>query len=52
MIDWRLRQSGGQSAIIDVIIEGVSLLVTQRADFAARDPNSNPCGLLLDVKRG
>lgn len=38
--EWRVRQSGNGMKIVDIIIEGVSLLVTQRADFtsvASRD---------------
>lgn len=34
-VDWRLRQRGDDLAIIDLIIEGVSLLVSQRSEFAA-----------------
>ncbi len=49
-IDWRLRQSGGRAAIIDVIIEGVSLLVTQRADFAAILERGGPDGLLANLR--
>lgn len=34
-VDWRVRNSGGNMKIIDVIVEGVSMSVTQRADFAS-----------------
>ncbi len=34
-IDWRVRNKNGQYKIIDVIIEGVSMSVTQRSDFAS-----------------
>lgn len=34
-IDWRLRDREGQYKIIDVIIEGVSMSLTQRSDFAS-----------------
>ena len=34
-IDWRVRERDGQAKIIDVIIEGVSMAVTQRAEFSA-----------------
>lgn len=33
--DWRVRQSSNGMKIVDIIIEGVSLLVTQRADFTS-----------------
>lgn len=34
-VDWRVRNSGGQYKVVDVIVEGVSMAVTQRADFAS-----------------
>jgi phospholipid transport system substrate-binding protein len=34
-VDWRVRSQGGRSQIIDVIVEGVSMTVTQRSEFAA-----------------
>ncbi len=34
-VDWRVRKTGGDMKIIDVIVEGVSMSVTQRSDFAA-----------------
>lgn len=34
-VDWRVRKKGGQYKIIDVIVEGVSMAVTQRSDFAS-----------------
>lgn len=34
-VDWRVRNTGGSLKIIDVIVEGVSMSVTQRSDFAA-----------------
>lgn len=34
-IDWRLRDNNGQYKIIDVIIEGVSMSLTQRSDFSS-----------------
>ncbi|MFQ5786203.1 MAG: phospholipid-binding protein MlaC [Alphaproteobacteria bacterium] len=32
---WRVRSGGDRYRVIDVMVEGVSLLVTQRAEFAA-----------------
>ena len=32
-VDWRLRSSGGNFAVVDVIVEGVSMDVTQRSEF-------------------
>ena len=34
-VDWRVRQSSGKNAIIDVMIEGVSQSVTQRQEYSA-----------------
>ncbi len=34
-VDWRLRHAGDNFAIVDIIIEGVSMSVTQRSDFGA-----------------
>lgn len=34
-VDWRVRDSGGSMKIIDVIVEGVSMSVTKRSEFAA-----------------
>jgi phospholipid transport system substrate-binding protein len=35
MVDWRVRQLGGGNKIVDVAVEGVSMLVTQRNEFAS-----------------
>ncbi len=34
-VDWRIRNSGNGLKVIDVIIEGISMSVTQRSDFAS-----------------
>ncbi len=34
-VDWRVRRIGQKFKIIDVVVEGVSMLVTQRAEFSA-----------------
>ena len=35
MIDWRVRRVINRFKIIDVVVEGVSMLVTQKAEFGA-----------------
>jgi phospholipid transport system substrate-binding protein len=35
MVDWRVRRRGGNFAIVDVIVEGVSMGQTQRSEFAS-----------------
>jgi phospholipid transport system substrate-binding protein len=49
-VDWRLRDSDGGPVIIDVIIEGVSLLVSQRSEFAAVIERSDMEGLLAELQ--
>tara|TARA_Y100000590_G_scaffold185507_1_gene211391 strand:- start:456 stop:995 length:540 start_codon:yes stop_codon:yes gene_type:complete len=34
-VDWRVRSSSDQLRILDVIIEGVSMVITQRDEFSA-----------------
>lgn len=34
-VDWRVRNKDGQYKIIDVVIEGVSMSLTQRSDFSS-----------------
>ncbi|MCC7305040.1 MAG: ABC transporter substrate-binding protein [Alphaproteobacteria bacterium] len=34
-VDWRVRKKEGQYKVIDVIVEGVSMALTQRSDFAS-----------------
>jgi phospholipid transport system substrate-binding protein len=34
-IDWRIRNRNGKLGVIDVVVEGVSLSVTQRQEYAA-----------------
>lgn len=35
LVDYRLRDQGGSYKILDIIVEGVSLLATQRSEFAS-----------------
>ena len=48
-VDWRLRGRGDQPLIIDLIIEGASLLVTQRSEFATVIERSDVDGLLAEL---
>lgn len=34
-LEWRVRSKGGAMRIVDVVVEGVSMSVTQRSDFSA-----------------
>ena len=48
-VDWRLRNRGDQPLIIDLIIEGASLLVAQRSEFATVLERSDVDGLLAEL---
>jgi phospholipid transport system substrate-binding protein len=48
--EWRVRDSGGGAKIVDVIIEGVSLLVTQRSDFTSVAGQSGIDGLIANLR--
>ena len=46
-VDWRVRQSGGeQNKIVDVSVDGVSMLVTQKSEIAAIVKNKGVDGML------
>jgi phospholipid transport system substrate-binding protein len=49
-VDWRLRERPGEPVIIDLIIEGISLLVTQRSEFAAVLERGGVEGLLAELR--
>jgi phospholipid transport system substrate-binding protein len=49
-VDWRLRERPDGPVIIDLVIEGVSLLVSHRAEFAAVIERSDMDGLLAELR--
>ena len=49
-IDWRLRDRGNGIKIIDIAIEGVSLLATKRADFCASIKKGGLHSLIIDLE--
>jgi phospholipid transport system substrate-binding protein len=49
-VDWRLREAPGEPVIIDLIVEGISLLVTQRSEFASVLERSGIDGLLTELR--
>lgn len=53
-VDWRVRNKGGASKIIDVMVEGVSMAVTQRNDFAGviQQGGGNFDALITYLKKG
>jgi len=48
--DWRVRTVNGSPKIVDVMIEGISMAVTQRQDFAAVVKKSGIDGLLENLR--
>lgn len=51
-VAWRVRQKGKQMRVIDVIVEGVSMAMTQRNDFASViQRGGNNIGALLTYLR-
>ncbi|HEX2479606.1 MAG TPA: ABC transporter substrate-binding protein [Geminicoccaceae bacterium] len=48
-VDWRLRERPDGPVVIDLIIEGISLLVTQRSEFAAVLERTGVDGLLTEL---
>lgn len=50
MVEWRLREGPDHPLIIDLVIEGVSLLVSQRSEFAAVIERSDMDGLLAELR--
>tara|TARA_B100000029_G_scaffold465903_1_gene500911 strand:- start:284 stop:892 length:609 start_codon:yes stop_codon:yes gene_type:complete len=49
-IDWRLRNRGEGPRVIDIAIEGVSLLATKRADFSSTIKNGGLQALIFDLE--
>lgn len=51
-VDWRVRGEAANYKVVDIIIEGVSMVITQRAEFAAviRQSGGNMDGLLARLR--
>ena len=50
-VDWRLRAADGGFAIVDIVVEGVSMAVTQRSEFASVIQGRGGIAGLLDALR-
>jgi phospholipid transport system substrate-binding protein len=48
--EWRVRDSGNSTKIVDVIVEGVSLLVTHRSDFTSVASQNGIDGLIASLR--
>jgi phospholipid transport system substrate-binding protein len=49
-VDWRVRQRGDRFVVVDVIAEGVSLLITNREEFNSIIGSSGIDGLLREMR--
>jgi phospholipid transport system substrate-binding protein len=49
-LDWRLRAGDSGPMIIDLIVEGASLLISQRSEFAAVIERQDLDGLLAELR--
>ena len=50
--EWRVRESGGGLKVVDVIINGVSLLITRRQEFASVIRKEGIDGLIRKLEAG
>ena len=50
-VDYRVRAIGGVHKIVDVLVEGVSLIVTQRAEFASVINREGLDGLIARLRQ-
>lgn len=53
-VDWRVRNKGGSYKIVDVLVAGVSMSVTQRSDFSSviQRGGGNVDALITELKNG
>lgn len=50
-VDWRVRAEGGRLLLIDIVAEGVSMVVTQRSEVAEIAGRAGIDGLLQEMRR-
>ncbi len=50
-VDWRLRERDGRPVIIDLVVEGISLLISQRSEFGAVLERAGVDGLIEELHR-
>ena len=52
-VDWRIRASEGKYKIVDILVEGVSMAKTQRAEFASvmRKNDGDIDALLIELRQ-
>lgn len=52
-VDWKVTHKGGQYKIVDVVVEGVSMAITQRQEFASviQNGGNGVAGLITLLRR-
>jgi phospholipid transport system substrate-binding protein len=52
-VDWRVRQKSGVYTIIDVMVEGISMIMTQKSEFSSfiKSNGGELNALLMELKR-
>ena len=52
-LDWRVENAGGRFTITDIVVEGVSMVITQRSEFASviRQQGGQVAGLLQVLRQ-
>ena len=52
-VEWRVRGNAGNYKIIDVVVEGVSMVITQRSEFASviQRSGGQVAGLLDELRK-
>jgi phospholipid transport system substrate-binding protein len=51
-VDWRVRQDAQGNKLVDIVVEGISMAITQRSEFASIiDNNGGNVDALLDKMR-
>ncbi len=52
-VDWQVRKEGSQYKIVDVVVEGVSMVITQRQEFASviQNGGGNVATLLTQLRQ-
>ena len=48
--DWRVRDFGGRYKVVDVVVQGVSMAITQRQEFASVINSSGVNGLIAQLR--
>lgn len=51
MADWRVRMTNGRYRVIDIMVDGVSMAITQRSEFAAVARRDGIDGLLAILRK-